>query len=111
MGSLAPTVESAVAISPAVMVIFIVFGGLYVVNTPSYLRWVSKVQLAFRDPLLFSSLLFSSLLFSSILFSSLLYSTLNHAVLITLIKSYSHITSNVLFYAGLISILILIFLC
>ena len=45
VGSLAPTVESAVAISPAVMVIFIVFGGLYVVNTPSYLRWVSKVSI------------------------------------------------------------------
>ena len=76
MGSLAPTVESAVAISPAVMVIFIVFGGLYVVNTPSYLRWVSKVQLALGDPLLFSPLLFSSLLFSSLLFSSLLFSSL-----------------------------------
>lgn len=40
---MAPSVESAMAISPAVMVIFIVFGGLYVVNTPSYLRWVPKV--------------------------------------------------------------------
>ena len=36
-------VESAIAIAPAVMVIFIVFGGLYVVNTPSYLKWVPEV--------------------------------------------------------------------
>jgi len=44
IGSLAPSVESAVAIAPAVMVIFIVFGGLYVVNTPWYLSWVPKVS-------------------------------------------------------------------
>lgn len=44
VGSLAPSVESAVAIAPAVMVIFIVFGGLYVVNTPWYLSWVPKVS-------------------------------------------------------------------
>ena len=45
VGSLASSVESAVAIAPSVMVIFIVFGGLYVVNTPSYLAWVPKVSL------------------------------------------------------------------
>ena len=39
VGSLAASAESAVAIAPAVMVIFIVFGGLYVVNTPWYLRY------------------------------------------------------------------------
>jgi hypothetical protein len=44
IGSLAPSVESAIAISPALMVIFIVFGGLYVVNTPSYLKWVPNVS-------------------------------------------------------------------
>ena len=44
VGSLAPSVESAIAISPAVMVIFIVFGGLYVVHTPAYLQWVPKVR-------------------------------------------------------------------
>ena len=44
VGSLAPSVESAIAIAPAVMVIFIVFGGLYVVHTPTYLEWVPKVR-------------------------------------------------------------------
>ena len=45
IGSLAPTVDAGIAIAPSVMVIFIVFGGLYVVNTPSYLSWVPKVSL------------------------------------------------------------------
>jgi hypothetical protein len=45
VGSLATSVESAIAVAPAVMVIFIVFGGLYVVNTPSYLAWVPQVSL------------------------------------------------------------------
>jgi ABC-type multidrug transport system permease subunit len=45
VGSLATSVESAIAIAPAVMVIFIVFGGLYVVNTPSYLSWVPQISL------------------------------------------------------------------
>ena len=45
VGSLAPSVEAAIAIAPSVMVIFIVFGGLYVVNTPSYLQWVPSVSL------------------------------------------------------------------
>lgn len=45
IGSLAPTVDAGIAIAPSVMVIFIVFGGLYVVNTPSYLRWVPKMSL------------------------------------------------------------------
>lgn len=44
IGSLVPTTESGVAVAPAVMVIFIVFGGLYVVNAPSYLQWVSNVS-------------------------------------------------------------------
>lgn len=43
VGSLVPTVESGIAVAPSVMVIFIVFGGLYVVNTPNYLSWVPKV--------------------------------------------------------------------
>ena len=45
VGSLAPSVEAATAIAPSVMVIFIVFGGLHVVNTPSYLQWVPSVSL------------------------------------------------------------------
>ena len=45
MGALVPSVEAGVAIAPAIMVIFIVFGGLYVVNTPSYLSWVPQVRL------------------------------------------------------------------
>lgn len=69
VGSLAPSVEAAIAIAPSVMVIFIVFGGqvphthftthvppvpltdqalslrLYVVNTPAYLSWVPSVSL------------------------------------------------------------------
>lgn len=45
VGSFAPTVEASVAIAPAVMVVFIVFGGLYVVNAPKYLSWLSKLSL------------------------------------------------------------------
>eukprot|EP01042_Synura_sphagnicola_P000052 gene52-52_t len=45
VGSLAPSVEAATAIAPAVMVIFIVFGGLYVVNAPSYLSWIPQTSL------------------------------------------------------------------
>jgi len=44
VGSFAPSVDAAIAIAPAVMVIFIVFGGLYVVNAPSYLSWVAQVR-------------------------------------------------------------------
>jgi hypothetical protein len=44
VGALVPTVESGVAIAPAIMVIFIVFGGLYVVNTPFYLSWVPQAS-------------------------------------------------------------------
>ncbi|RYH27453.1 ATP-binding cassette domain-containing protein [archaeon] len=44
VGSLVPTAESGIAIAPAVMVIFIVFGGLYVVNVPSYLKWMPLVS-------------------------------------------------------------------
>ena len=39
-----PTVESGIAVAPAIMVIFIVFGGLYVVNTPFYLSWVPQAS-------------------------------------------------------------------
>jgi len=45
IGSISPSVESAIAIAPAAMVIFIVFGGLYVVNAPSYLSWVPNCSL------------------------------------------------------------------
>ena len=45
VGSFASSVDSAIAIAPAVMVVFIVFGGLYVVNTPKWLSFVPKVSL------------------------------------------------------------------
>ena len=45
VGSFATSVESAVAVAPSVMVIFIVFGGLYVVNAPTWLSWVPKTSL------------------------------------------------------------------
>jgi ABC-type multidrug transport system ATPase subunit len=45
VGSFASSVDSAIAIAPAVMVIFIVFGGLYVVNTPKWLSFIPKVSL------------------------------------------------------------------
>jgi ABC-type multidrug transport system ATPase subunit len=45
VGSLAPSPEAAVAIAPALMVVFIVFGGLYVVNTPNYLKYVPRASL------------------------------------------------------------------
>jgi uncharacterized membrane protein (DUF485 family) len=45
VGSWAPSVEAAIAIAPSVMVIFIVFGGLYVVNVPTYLSWVPQMSL------------------------------------------------------------------
>eukprot|EP01040_Poterioochromonas_malhamensis_P012286 gene12287-13438_t len=45
VGSIVPTVESGIAVSPAVMVIFIVFGGLYVVNAPAYLQWIKEISL------------------------------------------------------------------
>ena len=45
IGSIAPSTESAIATAPALMVVFIVFGGLYVVNAPSYLKWVPNCSL------------------------------------------------------------------
>ena len=45
IGSLVATPEAGIAVGPAVMVIFIVFGGLYVVNAPSYLSWVPNTSL------------------------------------------------------------------
>ncbi len=45
VGSYASSVDSAIATAPAVMVIFIVFGGLYVVNTPKWLSWVPSISL------------------------------------------------------------------
>ena len=45
VGSLVPTVESGVALAPALMVVFIVFGGLYVVNVPWYLQWLPSASL------------------------------------------------------------------
>ena len=45
VGSFSSSVDSAIAVAPSVMVIFIVFGGLYVVNTPSWLSWVPRASL------------------------------------------------------------------
>lgn len=47
VGSLAPTPEAATALGPAVMVIFIVFGGYYVNpdNVPAALRWLPRASL------------------------------------------------------------------
>jgi len=38
-------VDSAIAVAPSVMVIFIVFGGLYIVNVPKWLSFVPKISL------------------------------------------------------------------
>ena len=45
VGSFAPSTEAAVAIAPSIMVIFIVFGGLFVVNTPQWCNWMPKASL------------------------------------------------------------------
>ena len=47
VGSFAPSTEAAAAIGPAVMVVFIVFGGYYVnaENVPSVLRWLPRTSL------------------------------------------------------------------
>ena len=47
VGSVAPSPEAAAAMGPAIMVIFIVFGGYYVNpdNVPKPLRWVPKASL------------------------------------------------------------------
>lgn len=37
--------DSAIAIAPSVMVVFIVFGGLYIVNVPKWLSFVPKISL------------------------------------------------------------------
>ncbi|CAG9467340.1 unnamed protein product [Pedinophyceae sp. YPF-701] len=47
VGSVAPSADAALALGPIVMVIFIVFGGLYVQEktVPRPLRWIPKVSL------------------------------------------------------------------
>ena len=47
VSSVAPSTEAAVAMGPAVMVLFIVFGGYYVNpdNVPPYFRWINKCSL------------------------------------------------------------------
>lgn len=45
VGSFASSVDQAVSIAPSVMVIFIVFGGLYVVNAPKWLSWAPRTSL------------------------------------------------------------------
>jgi hypothetical protein len=46
VSAFAPTTEAAMAIGPAAMTLFIVFGGLYVNsnNVPAFLRWLPKVR-------------------------------------------------------------------
>ena len=47
VGALTPSPEAANALGPAIMVIFIVFGGLYVqpANVPAPLRWIPNTSL------------------------------------------------------------------
>jgi hypothetical protein len=47
VSSVAPSTEAAVAMGPAVMVLFIVFGGYYVNadNVPVCFRWINKCSL------------------------------------------------------------------
>jgi len=45
VGSFANSVDSAVAVAPSVMVIFIVFGGLYIKNVPSWAEFLPKISL------------------------------------------------------------------
>lgn len=47
VGSVAPSPDAAMAIGPAVMVLFIVFGGFYVntATVPRALRWVPQASL------------------------------------------------------------------
>lgn len=47
ISSVAPTTDAAVAMGPAVMVLFIVFGGYYVNpdNVPIYFKWLNKCSL------------------------------------------------------------------
>jgi ABC-type multidrug transport system ATPase subunit len=45
VGAIAPTTQAAVAIGPALMVIFIVFGGFFVTNPPSWARSIPEISL------------------------------------------------------------------
>lgn len=47
IGALAPSTDAALAMGPAIMLIFIVFGGLYVTpdNVPLPLKWLPNVSL------------------------------------------------------------------
>jgi len=47
ISSVAPSTEAAVAMGPAIMVLFIVFGGYYVnqENVPIYFKWLNKCSL------------------------------------------------------------------
>ena len=46
VSSVAPSTEAAVAMGPAIMVLFIVFGGYYVNadNVPTAFKWINKVR-------------------------------------------------------------------
>jgi ABC-type multidrug transport system permease subunit len=45
VGAIAPTTQAAVAIGPALMVIFIVFGGFFVTNPPAWARGLPDISL------------------------------------------------------------------
>lgn len=45
IGSIVSSAEAGASITPSIMTIFIVFGGLYVVNTPKWLSWVPQASL------------------------------------------------------------------
>lgn len=47
IGAIAPSTDAALAMGPAIMLVFIVFGGLYVTpdNVPLPLKWLPNVSL------------------------------------------------------------------
>jgi len=50
VGALAPSVDAALVIGPAVMLLFLVFGGLYTTDAdvPKLLRWIPKCSVINR---------------------------------------------------------------
>jgi len=50
VGAVSPTIDSALVIGPAVMLVFLVFGGLYTndADVPKVLRWIPKASVINR---------------------------------------------------------------
>jgi len=50
VGAVSPTIDSALVIGPAVMLVFLVFGGLYTTDAdvPKVLRWIPKCSVINR---------------------------------------------------------------